>query len=113
LSNLVLYIPPLSCLSADTHTCTQPFYGSLDFVWDNPGELVPEETFTRLPYRGHQSPLICFLHLLRSMASSLFNLHAWQSFSTSFLWSTSWPGTQVPTEDISNYLSTTKNQHAV
>jgi len=25
---------------------TQPFYGSLDFVWDNPGEPVPEETFT-------------------------------------------------------------------
>jgi len=24
----------------------QPFYGSLDFVWDNPGEPVPEETFT-------------------------------------------------------------------
>ena len=27
-------------------------------------------------YRGHQSSLIGFLHLLRSMASSLFNLHA-------------------------------------
>jgi len=24
---------------------TQQFYGSLDFVRDNPGELVPEETF--------------------------------------------------------------------
>ena len=33
-------------------------------------------------YRGHQSSLICFLHLLRSTASSLFNLRAWQSFST-------------------------------
>jgi len=33
-------------------------------------------------YCGHQSSLICFLHLLRSMASSLFNLCAWQSFST-------------------------------
>jgi len=34
-------------------------------------------------YRGHQlSSLICFLPLLRSMASSLFNLCAWQSFST-------------------------------
>jgi len=31
---------------------------------------------------GHQSSLICFLHLLRSVASSLFNLHAWQSFFT-------------------------------
>jgi len=50
-------------------------------------------------YYGHQSSLICFIHLLSSMASSLFNLHAWQSFSTislqspSFLWSTSWLGT--------------------
>jgi len=26
---------------------TQPFYGSLDFVQDNPGEPVPEETFTK------------------------------------------------------------------
>jgi len=33
-------------------------------------------------YRGHQSSLMCFLHLLQSMASSLFNLHALQSFST-------------------------------
>ena len=24
----------------------QPFYGSLEFAWDNPGEPVPEETFT-------------------------------------------------------------------
>ena len=31
-------------------------------------------------YRGYQS-LICFLHLLRSMASSFFNLRARQSFS--------------------------------
>ena len=48
-------------------------------------------------YRGHQSSLISFLHLLRFMSSSLFNLHAWQSVSTisvpSFLRSTSWPGT--------------------
>jgi len=33
-------------------------------------------------YRGHQSSLICFLHRLWSIASSLINLHAWQSFST-------------------------------
>jgi len=32
-------------------------------------------------YHGHKSSLICFMHLIRSMASSLFNLHAWQSFS--------------------------------
>jgi len=33
-------------------------------------------------YRGHQSSLICFIHLLQSMASSLFNPCARQSFST-------------------------------
>jgi len=32
-------------------------------------------------YCGYQSSLIYFLHLLWSMASSLFNLLAWQSFS--------------------------------
>jgi len=34
-------------------------------------------------YWGHQSSLICFLHLLQSTASSLFNLCAWQSFPQS------------------------------
>ena len=29
-----------------THTHTQLFFSSLDSVWDNPGEPVPEETFT-------------------------------------------------------------------
>jgi len=33
-------------------------------------------------YRGHQSSLVCFIHLLRSIASSLINLQARQSFST-------------------------------
>jgi len=33
-------------------------------------------------YCGHQSSLICFIHLIRTMASSLFNPRAWQSFST-------------------------------
>jgi len=39
------------------HTHTQPFYGSLDFVRDNPGEPVPEETFTHSHHRGHQLSL--------------------------------------------------------
>ena len=49
---------------AETHTqTTKPFYGSLDFVHDNPGEPVPEETFTKshllwssiVPYLLHAS----------------------------------------------------------
>jgi len=65
-----------------THTHTQPFYGSLEFVRDYLGEPVPEKTFTHSHLS--ESPIIlyiCFLHLLRSMASSLFNLRVWQSFS--------------------------------
>jgi len=30
------------------HTKTQPFYSSLNFVWDNPDELIPEGTFCHL-----------------------------------------------------------------
>jgi len=47
-------------------------------------------------YRGHQSSLICFLHLLRPMAFSLFNLCLTvflHNLCASFLLSTSWPGT--------------------
>jgi len=33
----------------------------------------------------HQQSFISFLHLLQSTASSLFNLHAWQSFCTTSL----------------------------
>jgi len=59
------------------HKHTQPFYGSLNFVSRYQKKHSPTHT-----YHGHQSSLMCFLHLLWSMASSLFNLHAWQSFST-------------------------------
>ena len=61
---------------------TQPFYSSLDFVQDNPRSQYQKKHSLTHTYRGHQSSLICFLHLLRSMASSLFNLCTWQSFST-------------------------------
>jgi len=30
----------------NTKKHTQPFYGSMDFVRDNPGEPIPEQTFT-------------------------------------------------------------------
>ena len=47
-------------------TPTQPFYGSLDSVWDNLREPVPEETFTHshrswssvIPYLLHPSTTI-------------------------------------------------------
>ena len=33
-------------MTLHTHTHTQPFYGSVEFVRDNLDEPVPEETFT-------------------------------------------------------------------
>jgi len=56
-----------------THNC----FMALDFVQDNPGQLIPQETFTHSvthTCRGHQLSLICFIHLIRSVASSLFSL---------------------------------------
>jgi len=41
--------------SRNTHTHTQPFYGSVEFVRENPGEPVPEETFAHYSHRSHQS----------------------------------------------------------
>jgi len=32
-------------INCNTHTDTQPFYSSVEFAWDNPGEPVPEGTW--------------------------------------------------------------------
>jgi len=73
----------LSCYQENTHTCfpsfswvLQPFYNSLDFVWDKLGEPVPEDTFTNSHLSWSSIIPICFLHLLRSTASSLLNSRA-------------------------------------
>jgi len=46
----ILQLNPISPLHTYIHTYihTQPFYGSVDFVRDNPGEPVPEDTFCHL-----------------------------------------------------------------
>jgi len=65
-----------------THTTVLLLFG---FCLGQPGwasEPVPEETFTQSHSSWSSIIPICFLHLLRSMASSLFNPHALQSFST-------------------------------
>ena len=49
---------------AHTHKHTQPFYGSLDFVRNNPGELAPEETFTHSHPSWSSNIPISFLRLL-------------------------------------------------
>ena len=79
-----------------THS-TQPFYSSLDFVWDNLGEPVPEETFTHshLSWASvvscliHPSVMICGILPLQFTCLAGF----FHNLSPSFLWSTSWPGT--------------------
>jgi len=54
------------------------------FVWDYPGEPVPEETLTHPPSWNYPI-FISFFRLPRSIASSLFKLCAWQSFCTTSL----------------------------
>jgi len=84
------------CLPTHTHTHahthTQPFYGSLDSVWDNPSELVAEETFTH----SHllRSSVIPYLlppwHPPCSIVCLIVFFH---NLSPTFPLSTSWPGT--------------------
>jgi len=55
------------------NTHTQPFYGSVDFVRDNPGEPVPEETFTH----SHSSwSSIIPINASQSHQSTVFVLHS-------------------------------------
>jgi len=64
-------------MHAHTHTQTQPFYRSIDVVQDNPGEPLPEETFTHS-------------HLLWSSIIPYLLHPSIHNLSPSFLWSTSW-----------------------
>jgi len=81
-----------------THTHPQPFYGSMEFVRDNPGELMPEETFTHLhlswspivPYLLHPSITI---HGILPVQSGYAPDSLFPQSLLSFLWSASWPGT--------------------
>ena len=91
-----------SIVATHTHTTV-----SWPLVWDYPGRLVPGETFSALEvfykwyalykstfylltylhspthtHPDHASFINFQVHLVRCIASSLFNLHAWQSFST-------------------------------
>jgi len=87
----------MEMISKHTHTHTQPFYGSVDFVRYNPGELVPEETFTHshlswssiTPYLLHPSNMIHGILPVQSTCLTIF----FHNLSPSFLWSASWPGT--------------------
>ena len=54
-----------------TYSITQ-----VKYYRDNPGRPVPEGTFPTHTYPNQRASFIIFLHLQRSMASSLFSLRA-------------------------------------
>jgi len=79
-------------VSALTHT--QPFYGSVEFVRDNPGEPVPFTHSTLIVVINHPNPLSPSttnhgILRIQSTCSAVF----FHNLSPSFLWSTSWRGT--------------------
>ena len=63
----------------NTHTHTTVLR---PFVRVYPGEPVPEETTIHWHPSCSSTILISFLHLPRTIASSLLNLHTWQSLCT-------------------------------
>jgi len=71
-----------SVTHAHTHTHTQRLTA---FVWYNLSRPVPEETLTHSHPSWSSDILINFLHLLRSIASSLFSLRGRQSSLTTSL----------------------------
>ena len=76
----------------------QLFYGSLDSVWDNPGEPIPKETFTH-SHHPSWSSIIPYLLLTSITINGILPVQFtcltifFHNHSPSFLWSTSWPGT--------------------
>jgi len=73
-----------------------PFYGPL-FGTTQVSPYQKEHSPTHT-YPNHQSSFICFLHLMQSAASSLFNNYVTEqsllyNLCPCFLWSTSWSGT--------------------
>ena len=66
-----------------THTHAQPF-NSLWSGTTRMGQYQKKHSPTHT-HPDHRTSFINFLHLLRSIASSVFSLHAWQSFLTTSL----------------------------
>ena len=110
--SFLLCSPPVGSISAmmivwrlrgkkhtHTHTHTQPFNGLL-YGTTRVGRYQKKHSPTHT-HPDHRTSFIIFLHLQRSMASSLFSLQAWQSSRTTYLqvlfagplWSSSWPWT--------------------
>ena len=67
----------------NTNTHTQPFNSPLSWT-TRVGRYQKKHSPTHT-HPDHQTSFINFLHRLRSIASSLFDLRAWQAFSTTSL----------------------------
>jgi len=88
-----LYIHLHCTVAIAKHKHTQPFYSALDFVEDNQGEPVPEETFTHshlswssiIPYL---LPLSTMIHGIPPVQFTCLTV-----FFTISFWSTTWPDT--------------------
>jgi len=83
----LLYFPDL------LHTHTQPFYGSVEFVRDNPGEPVPEETFTHYTHYSFPDLLLLYYCIERHeyFVVHLFSNHFqldWESIGDDALFQT-------------------------
>ena len=75
---------PAASIRPHTHTHTQPFYGYVDFVPDNPGELIPEETFTH-SHSSWSSIVPYLLHPSTTIRRGILSVQPTRlSFSTSF-----------------------------
>jgi len=73
----------LACFCTFRVTHTQLFYSSMDFVRDNPGEQVREETFTHSHLLW--SPIIPYLLLPSNTIHGIPPVQSWQSFPTIYL----------------------------
>jgi len=69
-------------LLTHTHAHTQPFTALWILSGTTRVSRYQKKHSPTRTYRGHQSSLICFIHVIRFVASSLFNPRAWQSSST-------------------------------
>jgi len=69
------FLEIITCTHAHTHTHSH-FTALLIVSRTTQASRYQKKYSPTHTYRGHQSSLICFLHLLRSMASSLFYLCA-------------------------------------
>ena len=72
-------IKALKASITHTQSFNEPLSGTISIGWYQK-EHSPTHT-----HHVRRTSFINFLHLLRPIASSLFNLHAWQSFSTTSL----------------------------